>query len=312
MKKFLVLIGIALFAIILLSIDFEKTIGIILKADISFIFLAILFSILTIFVRCFKWLLILRHENVQIGPWKVFKYYYIGIVFGTFTPGRLGEFAKALYLKEPGISKVLATVLIDRLTDIAVLFFMGLIASAIFSFYFGVAVFSFAMLAILLMAFIFSFYIFMQKPLLKRIMRPFYNYLVPEKFKRSLRQGFDSFMETSYSVLREKKLISISGAISLASWAMMAFVFYLLALSLNLSVPLDFTFLVVPISTLVMLVPISISGIGTRDAATIWLLSFVGIAKESALALSLLYFFVSVIVAAFGLLLFIRSCEALF
>lgn len=307
MKKLLALIGIALFLLILLSIDLNKMIIFLSKADLTLIALAILILILTIAIRCAKWFLILKQQDIELSFWKAFKYYYIGIVLGTFTPGRLGDFAKALYLKEHGLAEVFACVLVDRLADISILFFTGLLASMLFSLYFGVEVFSSAMLLLLIVLFCLAAYIFLNEPLLKKLLKPFYNYLVPERFKAQLKQGFASFLKTSHDILKSKKLMLAVIAISFASWAVLIYAAYLVALALNLNISLSFLFLVIPVTTLVMLIPISISGIGTRDATTIILFSLVGIAAEQALAFSLLFFALSLIVAAIGIPLFMSE-----
>jgi hypothetical protein len=307
MKKLLALIGIALFAFILLSVDLSKMLAFLSKADIMLITFAVLVLISTIAVRCAKWFLVLKHEGIELSFWKAFKYYYIGIVFGTFTPGRLGDFAKALYLKKHGLSKVFACVLIDRLADISVLFFTGLMASALFLIYFGIEVFSIPLLLLFVFLFFFALYIFMHESLLKRFLKPFYNYLVPERFKAQLKQGFASFMETSHSILKAKKLMLAVLAISFASWALLIYASYLIALALSLNISLSFLFLVIPVTILVMLIPISVSGIGTRDATTIILFSLIGIAAEKAFAFSLLFFAISLIVSAFGIPLFMSE-----
>lgn len=307
MKKLLALVGIALFALILLSIDLNKMLAFLSKADLTLIAFAVFILILTIAIRCAKWFLILRQQGIELSFWKAFKYYYIGIVLGTFTPGRIGDFVKALYLKEHGLAKVFACVLVDRLADIGVLFFTGIFASMLFSLYFGIEIFSSAMLLLLIVLFCLAAYIFLNEPLLKKLLKPFYNYLVPARFKGQLKQGFGSFMETSYSILKSKRLIIAAVAISFASWALSIYAAYLIALALNLNVSLSFLFLVIPVVMLVILIPISISGIGTRDASTILLFSLIGIAAEQALAFSLLFFAVSLIVAALGIPLFMSE-----
>ncbi len=307
MKKLLALVGIALFALILLSIDLNKMLAFLSKADLTLIAFAVFILILTIAIRCAKWFLILRQQGIELSFWKAFKYYYIGIVLGTFTPGRIGDFIKALYLKEHGLAKVFACVLVDRLADIGVLFFTGIFASMLFSLYFGIEIFSSAMLLLLIVLFCLAAYIFLNEPLLKKLLKPFYNYLVPARFKGQLKQGFGSFMETSYSILKSKRLIIAVVAISFASWALSIYAAYLIALALNLNVSLSFLFLVIPVVMLVILIPISISGIGTRDASTILLFSLIGIAAEQALAFSLLFFFSSLVVAALGIPLFMSE-----
>jgi len=62
----------------------------------------------------------------------------------------------------------------------------------------------------------------------------------------------------------------------------------MLALSVHMDVEFWFFASAVPLFRLVGLVPITISGIGTRDAVIIYILSGVGIPPESSLILSVL------------------------
>ena len=66
-----------------------------------------------------------------------------------------------------------------------------------------------------------------------------------------------------------------------------------MALSIGIDVGVLFFVLVIPVISLLDLLPISISGIGTRDVALIFLFGLKGIAPEQAVAFSLIYLFMS-------------------
>jgi uncharacterized membrane protein YbhN (UPF0104 family) len=71
-------------------------------------------------------------------------------------------------------------------------------------------------------------------------------------------------------------------------WLVSIVPYYLLALSIGLNLSYMFLLSVVPIVALLDMLPISFSGIGTRDAALILFLSFISIGKEYAISLSFL------------------------
>jgi uncharacterized protein (TIRG00374 family) len=81
--------------------------------------------------------------------------------------------------------------------------------------------------------------------------------------------------------------------IGIISWIPPFIYGYLLALSLGINIGLFFFILVIPVLSLLDLLPISISGIGTRDVALIFLFGLNGISAEQAVAFSLLYLFMS-------------------
>ncbi|GAH55102.1 unnamed protein product, partial [marine sediment metagenome] len=66
---------------------------------------------------------------------------------------------------------------------------------------------------------------------------------------------------------------------------------YLLALSLNLSLSFLDIAVYMAVANLVVLIPVSIAGIGTRDATLIALFSLQGVSAEAALSYSLLVLF---------------------
>jgi len=86
---------------------------------------------------------------------------------------------------------------------------------------------------------------------------------------------------------------------------------YLLAQGLALQ--LDFITIVMnlPVIILITLLPISISGIGVRESAFIWLFGFAGVAAEKAMALSLLWFLSMVAAGIWGLFEYLRVRAAL-
>ena len=70
---------------------------------------------------------------------------------------------------------------------------------------------------------------------------------------------------------------------------------YCLGLALGLAVPLGVYFALVPIILLIVLMPITINGIGTTQAGFIWLFGRAGLASAPAFALSVLFLGIAVV-----------------
>lgn len=81
---------------------------------------------------------------------------------------------------------------------------------------------------------------------------------------------------------------------------------YILSLAIGLQIPLDYLFLVVPISFLVTMLP-SINGIGFREGAFVVLLGRIAISNAEAISLSFLSVLVPMIVSMSGGILFILN-----
>jgi uncharacterized membrane protein YbhN (UPF0104 family) len=70
--------------------------------------------------------------------------------------------------------------------------------------------------------------------------------------------------------------------------------------ALNVDLPLAYYFLASPIITLVLLIPISVNGLGTRDVTYQALFVPVGVAPQAALAMSLTYHALNLVAAIVG------------
>lgn len=70
---------------------------------------------------------------------------------------------------------------------------------------------------------------------------------------------------------------------------------YCLGLALGLAVPLGVYFALVPIILLIVLMPVTINGIGTTQAGFVWLFGRAGVASAPAFALSVLFLGIAVV-----------------
>lgn len=88
------------------------------------------------------------------------------------------------------------------------------------------------------------------------------------------------------------------------------FVFWILAIGMGVGLSLWSSLVLVPPAMLVTLVPVSIAGWGLRENAIVVLLAYVAVPSEQALALSVLYGLLSVVVSLPGGVLWLRNTKA--
>lgn len=79
-------------------------------------------------------------------------------------------------------------------------------------------------------------------------------------------------------------------ALSVALQFSFAFCQYVLGIALGLQIPLTVFLLTVPISNVIASIPISINGLGLREASYVVLMGIAGVSKNEAIALSISYF----------------------
>ena len=84
---------------------------------------------------------------------------------------------------------------------------------------------------------------------------------------------------------------------------------YCLGLGLGLAVPLGVYFALVPIVLLIVLMPITINGIGTTQAAFVWLFGRAGVSSAPAFTLSVLFLAIAVVGNLPGAVLYSKNLK---
>ena len=251
-------------------------------------------------LRAWRWQLLMKCQNINYTLKDSFLIYMVGLYMGVITPGRLGDFIKVLYLRKDRYSwgQSILSVLSDRLFDLISLFLLGYAGLFIFSTLFehGFRVITFYIICTILLVIVFL----SKKTIISKFIQILFKKIIPASYKNDVG-------ETARDFYKNLKLIDInvllfSSVATLLAW----FVYYtqIYLVTLSLAIPVSFWYLAtcITISAMLTLLPISISGIGTRDATLIIMFSYVGVDSESAIALSFMILIMYIINAFFGLL----------
>lgn len=127
-RHFLKIIGILIFVYILFKIDISKTLGVLANIKIDYVLIVFLLSMPSMLVKSWRWQYLLKMQGVDYSLKNAFITYLASLYLGVITPGKIGEFAKAFYLKEDkgiNIGKAFSSVFTDRLLDLCVLIIFG-------------------------------------------------------------------------------------------------------------------------------------------------------------------------------------------
>lgn len=117
----------------------------------------------------------------------------------------------------------------------------------------------------------------------------FYNKFILKKVKNKLKKKFEDFYDETSELISYKLLLA--AILTFAGSIIFFTQCYLLVISMG--IPINFMTITVfmSISRLISLIPITISGIGTRDAILIYLFSLISLNSETAISYSLLVLF---------------------
>jgi uncharacterized protein (TIRG00374 family) len=288
-------VGIILFLIILSRINLNALIDILAHANVMFLFLAFLVTCITIILKSLKWKIIVNSVKPSFSLTESIVAFFVGFSFSTITPAKLGDFIKVLYVTDEscGLGKALSTVVIDRLIDIILLVSIALIGVYGFSLLYHIDIISISAIVLLVLFILIGLFIILNKPVLSTLLKPFFNIFVPQHLKNKVSMYYIDFFTGLLTFYHDRHRFFSSIFIGLLSWIPPFFYGYLLARSIGIDVGIFFFVLAIPVMGLIDVLPISISGIGTRDMALIFLFGLKGISAEMAVAFSLLYLFMS-------------------
>jgi hypothetical protein len=254
--------------------------------------LAVLIFILTQFIASVRWGMLLpeRHSLKRLFP-----LYLLGAFFNIFMPGMVGGDAVKIYYlyKETGKgADALSSVFMDRYVGLSALILLGFLA-----FPFGLGYMNDARLKWLLPGIVLAFAVGSALFFGLRLGRRF---AVLDKLYGNL---------LAYKDRRGVLLKAL--AISLVSHMLSFTAVYAIAQGLGQDIPFLTLFIFIPIIATLAAVPLSISGLGIREYATVTLFGTIGISEASATAISFAWFLSVVVGGMTGLYELMRNKYAL-
>lgn len=312
-SKLLPIIGILIFVYILWRIGILKILETLSHVNLFLLSAAILFLIPLIISKAFKWKILINSCDINYPLPKCVSAWLVGFSVGLITPGRVGDFFKVLYLKKSENTTFgvpLATVVVDRIADILILIILAIFGISVIALRYTLNPIFMYVAILLLFIFLVSCFVFAQKDIVGRLIKPLFDRLIPERYRGSLQISFHDFY-TGISMMLKSKILLVISFLTVISWLIYIFQCYLIALSLNIDISIQFVACIIPIMTLVELLPISFSGIGTRDATLIFFLSLVAIPSVSAVSFSLMLLFAAYVNGVLGLLFWLKNPIAL-
>lgn len=286
--KYFSIIGILLFIFLISKIDIRKVAEILLSANPFYILLALGFFGISLYIRALKWKLLVNFFNKDYSGWQALKTYVIGVAFGSVTPARTGDLMKVLDLKKEtdmGIKQGISLTIFDKIIDIIILFGTALICSIIITYIFSAGI-DIKWLVVVLIFFLVGM-VFLLTRYAKNYLRPLFKIFVPNVLKEKIRDTYYTFASIVETISKDKKFVTYI-FLTAISWLSLFFIAYLFAKSINLKVSPLYFLLFMPIVFGVEVLPITLLGIGSRDAALILLFSLINISKEAMVSISLM------------------------
>ncbi|MDD5032963.1 MAG: lysylphosphatidylglycerol synthase transmembrane domain-containing protein [Candidatus Pacebacteria bacterium] len=274
LKRSYILIGFLIFFWVVKDIDFSYFKGQISNLNLVYLPFASLLYIPILLLNSYRFKKMVSFQNIKYSLKEAFYIVGISTMLAIATPGRIGDFSKIIYLKKDGhsLGKSILSNVLEKIFD---LLFVLIFCAILFIFLPSVPRIEINggmiirwIVPIAIFAGFLTLYLYKTNDKAKEIIKDIFLGLKQYNFKRSL---FIFFLTA-------------------IAWISYFFIINLLAASVGISEHLSFFFVsfLGAFSVLAALLPISVMGIGAREAVFIFLLSPFGIAKETIVLFSLL------------------------
>ena len=282
--------SLALLAILLKQVGWQQTLETLGKARLPHLAAAFVLYLVGIVVRAYRWRILLSALRMDIPLAKLTALYFIGTFFNNILPTGIGGDVVRVYelskqSKRPVES--VGTVLLDRATGLLVLFLIALLALP-----FSCQLITPNVTATILLLCLGSWAglgLVLRRDWLER--RGLLGLMARIKKLRKL-------YESVYAC--GPRAICGTLAISFVFNVLLIAVNYLIALSLGVEISLCYFLLFIPLISFLLVLPISLSGLGVREGAYVYLFAQAGVSAPLALTMSLLFYALNVATGLIG------------
>lgn len=269
------------------------------NANYWYLLLAYPFILMNIFLKAIRWNFLMKTQGVRNSILESFYVYLWAFYFGAVTPGRIGEISKALYYQEKfdNFGSSLSSVVVDRAYDVVIRIAMIFI---LYPFYSNLFHFKYVDVIILLSCIIAGIVVLAKYKSIQNIIITFSKFLVPKKYYATIQNNISGFINDIIQMLTTVKYVAVSIAITIPSFLCYCTVGYLILKSFGVDMAFTYNVFCLAVSSFSVAVPISVSGLGVREAVMIFLFNSIGLGRESAVLFSLSIFALSPILGFHG------------
>ncbi len=292
-KRYFAIIGFLILFYILININIEETIQNLLKANLFYIAISVLISLFSLFIRSIRWKLFIEQLKGKISIKQTYFYFLAAFFPSLTTPGRIGEFLKVFFISDIlSFSKSFASVLSDRIYDIFALFGFAFLSSFLVVSILSKTLIEPWIILILLIFGICLFFILTKTQFFPILTEKIARTLMSEEKANKLKISFSNLSREISQLFFNPVLFLKATILTLFSWVLSFLGIYFLLLSLNIPSDIILPLLIVSLVAITDLLPISISGMGTREATLIAIFALYSLTPEQAVSFSALYFII--------------------
>lgn len=294
-------IGVGLMALLVWRLDLGKILTNIQSIELRYLLYALIPYFLFIIVSAWRWQVLLNHKKFGIPFGRTIVIYFIATFFNNFLPTTIGgDVMRVLYSMKKRRADALATVLVDRILGFVGLFIFAFFA-VLYLFIIKHQTEFLPFIVIGLVVIVMITYLFFSERAYNRISP------IVQKVKiLKIGERLNRLHEAATDFSGAWGTITLCIVHSVVIQALLAIGPFLVMQGMSTSkvTVLPF-FIYVPIINVVSMIPISFNALGVREYFYVLLFARVGFVAETAVAISLVSFFLYFVLSLVGGVFFI-------
>jgi len=295
-KKFLPLIGIAIFIYIVYSLNFEDIKNAFLSIKPIYIVLALSLTLPLLLIRNYSWQLILKEQKIKLSFFQSLKIFLIGFFYCSITPGFIGHLMRVPYMKEKTgepYGKLFVNIFIDSTLRTVAIFLMiltgALLVIGSYPKLFWITIIIFIILVLVLLYFI-------KKERGEKLFHKLIKYLIPKKLK----DNFHKFVNTFYFDFPRITRLILPILVAFITWIIVFTQEYIIVMALGVDIPYHYFILLFPVANIAGFIPITFAGLGIREGTSILIFSTLfAVSQEDVFVFTLAGFIITDIFIGF-------------
>ncbi len=264
------------------QIDWQLFAQTLKKADIILLFFVFLLLWVERGWAVFKWQYLLRAQGGDISLWSLFCVYNIGTFWGVFLPSSLStDVVRGYYLsqKTKNVEMAAASVVVDRMMGLFSLLFCCLVSVMVYSSTFSKEVTRFVL--------VLTFGCALATPCaFLQVVPDFLERRIPFFTRYAIGRKLIGMQRSFLSYRQYPLVMLISFFNSLILQVIRAVTMYYTALAFQVDVELVKFFIIVPVTVIVIMIPVSIGGLGVREGSFVSLFGLVGLGLNESFAIA--------------------------
>lgn len=308
-KSLRLVVSVGLIVFLLARLDVAKIVSHLKGLALVPLLIAAGLDLAMILVQAWRWSILLRARNVTIGFAKLVYYYFVSIFFSAFLPTSVGgDFARIVAVSTATTRRAdaVASIVVERIMGFFVLLPVSLLA---LPFVAGRLkewrlVLTAEALGVLVVV---GFLVLLVRPVARtfsRVLEPVFGLLKRFQARDRLERVYASIL-----IYRDAKGAIAAGiALSVFSRLLWVAACYFICKAFSIKLGIAVLLVVVPIVELVRMIPVSVSGVGVREAAFVAMLRQFGIEDSLAFSFGAMVYLVFFLYAVIGGVLYgVRS-----